>query len=460
MEEVEILDLNEDEKNEKDKKNNLNNNNKKKKKGKRKLSKKEKKFLLINIIVILVIIVFYAYRFVHYYKLTHEVVENVTLKDKLTALNNLSYQNDGLHEKNGYFYYKGMDVDNYVYYSGKLFRIIDIDNGIRMIDDEALTNLVWGMSGKYNESNIYTWLTDYLNSLKDYEVYLKENDWCNESIDVENYQCNEKIKSYVGLISTSDYLQAGGKNSYLNSETYYWTINSDKDGKALYINNEGGINNLSSNEDNYFSYGIRPVITLKEEISIVDGDGTKTNPYVIENLGKAMLRDNGVGSYVKYNNQDFRIMKIEDDGITLIYNGVIEVEKNYNDAIKYLNNDYLKDFNKEDLVKIEYSVSEYNYANKYDYKSSGSNNSNYVTMPKVGDMFFSEYTGYWLNNIADNKLGLYYTVDEHKMLFADLKGNKHNLRPVIKLNSEMVVVSGTGTSTDPLMVGDNDVKED
>jgi cell division protein FtsL len=429
-----------------------------KRKTKRKLRKGEKIFLIINILIIIGIIGFYAYRTVYYYKESHEIKINPILKDKLTSLSNIAYQNDGLYEDNGYFYYKGSNVNNYVYFLGRMFRIIDIKDGIKMIEDNTSTNLVWGMDTDFNDSIINKWLLSYLTTLKDYEFYLKEKNWCNEKIDVSNYSCNEKISSYVGLLSTNDYLQAGGKNSYLNNETYFWTINQDMDGKALFINNEGGINNLFNNINNYYSYGIRPVITLREDISIISGDGSENNPFVIEELGKAMLRDNSVGNYVKYNNQVFRILKIEEDGVTLILDGTLDVEKNYTDTIKYLNNEYLKEFNKDDLVKIKYSVSEYNYDNKYDFISD-EKDSNYVTIPKIGDLFLNEYDEYWLNNINDSKLGLYYIVDENKMYFGDLKGNKHKLRPVIKLNSEMVVTDGIGTKEEPLVVGEEYVEE-
>lgn len=470
MEDIEVLDLDEDVDIKKDDKEKIdrksrkaerkqNNNIKNKKESdkstkKRTLKRGEKIFLLCNLLIIFGIIGIYAYRTIHFYKLTHNVTKDITLKEKLTALTNIAYQNDGLYEKDGYFYFKGSNVDNYVYYSGNIYRIIDINNGIRMILDDTTTNLVWGMQDKYSESTIYNWLNDYYKTLKDSEVYLKENNWCNEKIDVSDYQCKDTISNYVGLLSTNDYLQAGGKNSYLNNETYYWTLNLDKDGKSLYINKEGSINNLSSNEENYFSYGIRPVITLKEDLTIISGDGTKDNPFIIEDLGKALLKDNSIGSFVKYNNDEFRILSVDDDGITLIYNGVLEIEKNFNDTMKYLNSEYLKKFEKEELVKINYNINEYNLSNKYNYLSDNKN-SDYVVIPKIGDLFINDYDGYWLNNISDSKLELNYIIDENKMLFGDLKSNKHLIRPIIKLNNDMVVNLGNGTKNDPLMVGDN-----
>ena len=454
---IEILDFDNEEIDTKKRK------NKKNKKTKYKMIRKgEKAFLIISILFIIGCFIFYGYRTYHYYHLTHDVVKNITLKEKLTALNNIAYQDDGLYEKTGYFYYKGVEVNNYVYYSGRLFRIIDIDKGIRMIEEETETNLVWGVDSNYDNSYIHNWLNNYLETLKDYDVYLEKNNWCNETINLENYSCSTKINDYVGLLSTYDYLQAGGKASYLNNETYFWTINQDADGNVYYVNSEGNINNISKKEDSYFSYGIRPVITLKSDISIVSGEGTEDNPFIIEDLGNALLKDNSIGSYVKYNNEIYRISKVDDDGVSLLASDLIEVEKKYNDVYKYLNNEFIKKFDKKELVKNDYYVSEYSFNNKYELKDTNKK-SNYITIPSIGDLFLNENNGYWLNNYSDSKLGLYYTLDENEMFFADLASSKHFIRPIIKVNNETVVSKGTGTMNDPLVVGEegeDNVEED
>ena len=441
---------------------NDNKKHKKEKLGKRKYSTFEKIFLTVSILFIIGCFIFYGYRTYHYYHVTHDIVKNITLKDKLTSLNNITYQNDGLYEKEGYFYYKGIDVNNYVYYSGRLFRIIDIKEDIRMIEEDTETNIVWGIDTTYEKSNIKKWLNNYLESLKDYDIYLAKNKWCNQEIDAEKYECSETIEDYIGLLNINDYLQAGAKNSYLNNETYFWTLNQDLEGNPLYINSEGNINNQIKKEDNFFSYGIRPVITLKGDISIVSGEGSKNSPFIIEDLGNAMLRDNSIGSYVNYNDNKYRILNIDDKGVTLIYDGVLDVNKKYNDIYKYLNNEFIKKLNKADLVKVEYGVNEYSYKNKYEI-SNKTTSSNYVIIPSIGDLFLNEYNGYWLNNYSDSRLGLYYTLDDNNMFFSDLKSGSHKLRPIIKLNAETVVLSGKGLSNDPLVIekeGDKDVKKD
>ena len=69
-------------------------------------------------------------------------------------------------------------------------------------------------------------------------------------------------------------------------------------------------------------------------------------------------------------------------------------------------------------------------------------------------MFLNEYNGYWLNDYSNSKLGLYYMIDENNMFFSDLSGKAHKIRPIIKLNIETVVTSGTGMQSDPLIIGE------
>ena len=77
-------------------------------------------------------------------------------------------------------------------------------------------------------------------------------------------------------------------------------------------------------------------------------------------------------------------------------------------------------------------------------------------------MFLNSYSGYWLNNYSNSSLGLYYTLDDNKMFFADLKSNLNKIRPIIKLNIDTVISSGLGLENDPLIIsgeGDNDAEK-
>ncbi len=412
----------------------------------------EKIFIKMNILIIILITFFYAYRTVYYYRKMNVIKDNITLKEKL--LKEVVYQDDGLYEDNNYYYFKGSDIDNYILFQGRLFRIISVDKGIKVIEDNNNTNLIWSINTNFNDSLINKWLNNYLNTFKDYDKYLIKTDWCNSNVDINNYQCNETINSYIGLLNTKEYLQAGGKNSYLNNEAYYWTINYDNNNQVYFINNEGSINNIINQDNNYFSYGVRPVLVLKNDLVIVSGDGTIDTPYIIDNNEHTLLKDSYIGEYVEYLGKGYRIID-NHDGTTLMSVDLYD-EIKYSDLAKTETN-LLKDFNKGELVKVDYCLSTYNFDNKYDYLCTN-NTSNYITIPKVGDIFISDTNNYWLNTIQNKNLNLYYAIDNN-LYYGDLTSNKHGIKIIIKLKDDIVINSGNGTSDSPYVIGDSNEEE-
>ena len=170
----------------------------------------------------------------------------------------------------------------------------------------------------------------------------------------------------------------------------------------------------------------------------------------------------GVADYLLKTYEGLYDLNIEEDGISLIYDGILEIEKKYSDVNKYLNNEFIKKYNKNELVKRDYYVNEYNNNNKYEILNK-TKKTDYVTIPSIGELFLNEFDNYWLNNYSNNSLGLYYTIDENKMLFSDLSSNSHHIRPIIKVNIDMVVSGGNGMKNSPLILsglGDKYVEED
>ena len=426
-EEIEII-LDEDEEKELIEKQN-NKNKKKKENKKKKLTKGQKIFLLCNIFIIIGIIAFYGYRLIHYYKIEHAEPEKITLKDKLTKMDNIVYKDDGLYEKDHKYYFKGTNVNNYLFYQGRIYRIISIDNGIKIINNDILTNLVWQKEiGNYEKSMIHNWLSKYIDTIDTKD--LLETTWCDNKIDINNYQCNNTYKDKIGLLSTEEYLKAGGKNSYLNNGDFFWKT-----------------------DDNYFSYGIRDVLVLKEDVPYLNGDGSLETPYTINEDMKELLKDNNIMSYVTYKDYLFRIIDKDDKGTTLILDDTLEDEKNYNEIDKYLN-EFKKSLNEKDLVEQDVITNEYNFNNNYDYTKVIKTEKKLIRIPHIGEIMFTSGNNFWLNTISDSKQGLIYTVDESKMFFADLKNNKHLVKPIIKLRSDIEVSGGLGSIDIPLIIED------
>lgn len=421
----------------------------------------EKIFFIANIIIIVSIIGIYAYRTIHYYRLTHAKPADNKLISAILTNDNIVYKDDGLYQdsSNNTYYYKGTNVTNYVWYSGRLWRIISIDNdSIKLITDSNQSTLVWGQTNIYEESYIKAWLeNNFLNSLLLKDNLISSN-WCNSPVDINNYNCENTIDSNIGLLSTKEYLKAGGINSFLNNNSYWWTINTSEDNKVWYIHDNGGLNDNSFEGDTYYSYGIRPVINISIDTSVIEGNGSSTSPYIINEVGKVIISENSIGSYVTLNNYTWRIMDITDDYVKIIMDGYVKeneenVKVSYNNLSSYLNN-FLASFNKDNLKKCDFYIEK--YSDNYNYKYNNSSRENiksYIGIASIGDLFINDYGESWLYNTIDES-ALMYTATNNGSIYADMKTNTNYVRPIICIDKEMVISKGKGTLDNPLVLGE------
>ena len=434
---------------------------KKNKKNKTSMKDWEKKFIFFNVLTIIIICSIYSYKLIHYYRLEHKQ-SFLTTNNLYETLKNrpITYNNSGLYKIDNNYYYKGNVTDNYLYYSARLWRIISFnDNGIKLISEDNQTSMVWATENDYQNSYIYNWLniTDnehsgiFLNSLNNYTNYLIKYPWCIDIVTKDNQTCNDKINDYVGLISVEEYLKAGGIESYLNNNNYFWTINASKN-NVWYIFDKGGINDDIKDDTGYHSYGIRPSIVLNINTPLYKGDGTKDNPYIVENDTSVVLNHKSIGSYIKYNDYLFRITEKNNDYIKLNIANYLEDSKvNYNDINNYLNNVFLNKLEKDNLVKCNFYGGIYNKDNNYDYKNIYNKNEySYIGLPSITELFITDNSDIWINNHSNNSL--VYTTNTLGRLFLDNKDSLHYLKPSICINGNITILSGSGTNTDPYIL--------
>ena len=92
----------------------------------------------------------------------------------------------------------------------------------------------------------------------------------------------------IGLINTDEVYLAGGYSTsnsgyYLYTGNYYWTMSPTYFlGGRAYVRGVGSTGGAYGSNYVNFSGGVRPVINLKAD-SLKSGDGTATNPYMVEN---------------------------------------------------------------------------------------------------------------------------------------------------------------------------------
>lgn len=421
----------------------------------------EKKFIFFNILTIFIICSIYSYKLIHYYRLEHKQ-SFLTTNNLYETLKNkpITYNNSGLYKIDNNYYYKGKVTDNYLYYSARLWRIISFnDNGIKLITEDTQTSMVWSTENNYKNSYIYNWLniTDkehsgiFINSLNNYKNYLIKHSWCTDIVTKDNQTCNDTLNNYVGLISIEEYLKAGGIESYLNNNNYFWTINASEN-NIWYIFDKGGINDETNDDTGYHSYGVRPSIVLDINTPLYKGDGTKDNPYIIENDNSVILNHKSIGSYIKYNDNLFRIIEKKDDYIKLTLAYHLEDSKvNYNNINQYLNNVLLNKLEKNNLVKCPFYGGNYSKDNNYDYKEIYNKKEySYIGLPSVTELFITDDSDIWLNNYNNNSL--IYTTNTLGRLFLDNNDNLHYLKPSICINGNITILSGSGTNNDPYVL--------
>lgn len=387
-------------------------------------------FVSISIIFLSFMIGFYGTRLFYYYKeetkndkKTYTLIEYITKEDNL--LNNKL-----LKEKNNYYFYKDTN-NNYLYYSGLMYRILYLnDKSIYAISEENITNLKYGIDENYDSSDVKKWLNDI------YKTNLNQ----------------ENLKN-ITLLDKDTFNKIGGKESYVVNDDF-WVLDKNK---ALVIDSNGNL----TKTNNYSDFlGIKPVIELNGTINYITGDGTKENPYLIENKKINKLKDLYVGEYIKYNNVNLRIIEKNENGIKVLsldklnekhifsnYTNVYSLRYR-NDLAYYLNNTYINKLNKKDLIKTTWYIGEYNLS----YKDVESKNQNmYIGLLKIGDYFINSIPNSYLITPSNNEI---YIINNKKMLYINKINEKLDIYPVFTLNNELTIKSGSGYKNNPYIIGD------
>ena len=353
-------------------------------------------------------------------------------------------------------------------YYNILWRIIKInsDNTIKLISEDVLTYLSYG-DNDYEVSYMNTWLNksedEYTgileSSLNTPYNYLTNDNICKDVIsDTKHITC-DKIDDtdLIGTLSVFDYINAGGKDSYLNIGKYFYLSTFKDDGNIWYVNNNGNL----SNADGSDIYGIRPTITLKSNIKSISGNGTKDTPYIID-------ENYLFGSYVKLGDDIWRVYNIDGDNIKLSLNDYLKVNNEellykystngyyHNDTIYgslayYLNTTYLNSLSyKNNINSNTWSNGVYGTSNNYDYKDTLSTKiDTKVTVLSVGDIILNgELSDYYLSTGISKSNSLVYTVKNNGTLYGKSSTSTSKVVPTISINKN-ILTKGNGTIESP-----------
>ena len=124
------------------------------------MKKIENIFIWTSIIFLIGIVGFFSYRFIHYYRLSHnrDVISNDLYE---IILDNRAILN--LRKVDNSYYYTENNGNNYVIYSGILWRIIKLENNkLTLISDVPVTNLYYDDVLDYLNNEFYNLLDNRL----------------------------------------------------------------------------------------------------------------------------------------------------------------------------------------------------------------------------------------------------------------------------------------------------------
>lgn len=440
----------------------------------------------LNILVLLLILGYYSFRLVKYYKLEHGKSSDnskTLLVDKLRSKESRVDLTKGLvyYEDENIYKYKGEVNDNYLLYSGMMFRIVGIDNrnNIVAVSEDDVTVMFSGLFKGYNDSYINTWLNNtetensgvYQNILYNSEELLESTLICTDKIDdTSNITCKESDDSnYIGLLSLYDYKEAGGKSSYLNNNQSYYLSTVNGENKAYFITESGDISALGTSDK---VNGVRPVITINYNTELISGNGKESSPYIIEKHDIKTLRDVYVNNYIKYNDQIFKTVGIYEDSVRvastkLLQDETGDVVSKFNDGDneytskttigKLLNKTYLESLeNSEYIVDSKWNtgvmtLAELNYGRTFETNVTAK-----VGMLSLGELYVQDFKGIWTltKGIESDQVMEVITSDAN--IYSDVVTSEYNIRAAFNLDNKLKITGGSGTLESPFELGGYD----
>ena len=208
---------------------------------------------------------------------------------------------------------------NYVWYSGKMWRITAIypDGRLKMITEDIITSIDGYENSTYEGSWLYQWLNeDFLNTLYDPNKTIidRENSYWNSSDSVPVYGVVGSLNEYEYQQSYKNTSHASYEDGYLNIKFTWYLIDNN------YVLNSGNCDPISSN---LVGISVRPSIYLSSN-AILQGNGTINSPYRIEgdipiaNSNATLLNTRISGEYVIFKNELYRIVEIEENTTKIV----------------------------------------------------------------------------------------------------------------------------------------------
>ena len=398
----------------------------------------------------------------------------------------------------------GTNPNNYIWYSGKLWRAVSIDpsdNSVKLVTQWNISALPYNAENNtaFKGSYMEQWLNDtsvdgFLRNLGEPDKFIKTDSVWNATLTTATTKPEKTtmVTDAVGLLNIYEYAMsyknASSSTGYLNNGLIWWTLTPYSTSHVHSVNSNGAgfSSNLNGSTN---SNGSRPSINLKSSVKIIDGDGTVDNPYRLQGDNDsptgALLSTRYSGEYISFGtgeNNLYRIVSHENGTGTkitsakpLAYSGHyiglafgdnVTFSKD-NTMGTFLNGDYLTSgtyLTSDQVSMIEDNTTWYlgtvgkgaNYKLAKYQDTTGSNLTTSTTTTKIGLLRLGELmagrqfnTSYWMLTPYSTSYVRFITLGYSNYTNPTASNGS---RPAMNLKSTVKIVSGTGTKSDPFQL--------
>ena len=406
----------------------------------------------------------------------------------------------------------GEDPNNYIWYSGKLWRAVSVNkeaNTTKLVTQWNISATTYNASGNtaFEGSYMEEWLNDttvdgFLGNLREPEKFIVTDAVWDATLDatrlgrIQRPNGEATVTDAVGLLNIyeyqSSYIGTTYSNGYLNNGLIWWTLTPYSSSGVRYVRHSGDAkNNIPTTLD-----GVRPSINLKSSVRIVDGNGTIENPYRLEgdndtNLSGTLLSSRYSGEYIRFGNDEnnlYRIVSHENGtGTKIVSAEPLKSSENFatsafgdtvtfsstNTIGAFLNGEYLTsyvDSTYSDMIEdnttwylgpVESGAS-YKLAKYTDTDMSGyaTNTESKVGLLRMGELMAGQFdrygnnTTYWTLTPGStfSSSSRLRNVDYSGIAGSDAPTDSDGVRPSINLKSSVEITSGTGVKSDPFVL--------
>ena len=401
----------------------------------------------------------------------------------------------------------GTDPNNYIWYSGKLWRAVSIDpsdNSVKLVTQWNISSLPYNARGNtaFEGSYMEQWLNDtsvdgFLGNLREPDKFIKTDSAWNATLTTATTKPEKTtmITDAVGLLNVYEYKMsyknATYSTGYLNNWLDWWTLSPyDTSSNVRRVDYNGRSSSTSSSTN---AKGFRPSINLQSGVQIIDGDGTVDNPYRLQgdndNPTGALLSTRYSGEYISFGtgeNNLYRIVshengtgtkitsatQLKDSGSykELAFGANVTFSKD-NTIGTFLNGDYLTSgtyLTSDQVNMIEDNTTWYlgtvgntNYKLAKYQDATSSNLTTSTTTAKVGLLRLGELMAGQFDKYGKN--ATYWTLTPYSTSNVRIFNNSGigynnsptgslGSRPSMNLKSNVVITGGKGTKEEPFSI--------